>query len=547
MNAGLVRVEWLTTPTLQALQRRLRADTFHVFHFIGHGGFDEKTDQGVLVLQSAAGAAWLAPADPIASILRDHRSLRLVVLNACEGARQSRRDAFGSVAAHLVLGRIPAVVAMQFEITDEAALDFSEEFYTVLAQGQPVDVAVAEARKMILGRPNEVEWATPVLYMRAQDGLLFDLSEPVSEIQRPSQKGPTAPVEAAPPPSHPPPVDAALVEPLPVSTVEPPPPPSKRPRQAGPAPTLADSEWETFELKGHTGPVMDVAFSPDGRMLASCSLDTTIRLWSLKRGELARRWIAHALGARAVAFAPDGKTIASAQKTSVGLTLWNVANGQSMREVSGHGDEINAIAFAHDGRLVSASDDKTIRIWRTANGRLAKTFEGHTEWIRSVAISPDGTHLTSGTQVIFSAAEIRIWDAASGKVLHKMQEGLDQVWSLAFSPDGQVLASGSKEVRAWRVADGKLLFKKVGHQGAVNRVVFSPDGTLIASASDDKTIRVWDASTGRLLKKLRQHDEGVNGVAFSPDGTLLASASTDRSVRLWKVAALLRGRDEEAE
>ena len=172
---GMVQVEWLEQATLSALQHRLREGKYHIFHFIGHGGFDLKAEEGVLVLEDEEGRGWQAGAQRIGTVLHDHRTLRLAVLNSCEGARNSRTDPFAGMAANLIQQDIPAVVAMQFEITDSAAIIFASEFYTALAEGLPVDAAVAEARKAIYAQPNDVEWGTPVLYMRSDDGTLFNL------------------------------------------------------------------------------------------------------------------------------------------------------------------------------------------------------------------------------------------------------------------------------------------------------------------------------------------------------------------------------------
>ena len=171
-----VEVEWLENATLAALQRCLREGTYHVFHFIGHGGFDTKAEEGVLVLEDEQGRAWQAGAHRLGTLLHDHRSLRLAVLNACEGARNSRTDPFAGVATSLIRQGIPAVAAMQFEITDDAAITFAAEFYAALVNGFPVDAAMAEARKAIYSRPNDIEWGTPVLYTRAPDGVLFNVT-----------------------------------------------------------------------------------------------------------------------------------------------------------------------------------------------------------------------------------------------------------------------------------------------------------------------------------------------------------------------------------
>ena len=169
-----VEVTWLEDATLLALMRQLRNETYHIFQFVGHGAFDPKQDVGLLVLEGEGERAVPVEADKIGAFLRDHQSLRLAVLNSCEGARNSRTDPFAGVATNLVRLGIPAVVAMQFEISDEAAITFSSEFYAALVDGLPVDAAVAEARKAMYAT-SDVEWATPVLYMRSSNGVLFQL------------------------------------------------------------------------------------------------------------------------------------------------------------------------------------------------------------------------------------------------------------------------------------------------------------------------------------------------------------------------------------
>jgi hypothetical protein len=174
-SQGRVEVHWTQAATLDSLLRKLHHGDFHILHFVGHGGYDEAREDGVLLFQGPDGRSHEITGERLATILQDHRSLRLVVLNACEGARSSQSDPFAGVAASLVQRGIPAVVAMQFEITDDAALTFAAYFYEALAQGDPVDGAVAHARLGIFASGNDVEWGTPVLFLRSADGRVFDL------------------------------------------------------------------------------------------------------------------------------------------------------------------------------------------------------------------------------------------------------------------------------------------------------------------------------------------------------------------------------------
>ncbi|HEX6777026.1 MAG TPA: CHAT domain-containing protein [Ktedonobacterales bacterium] len=175
---GLVRLKWLAGQTWRDLQREIRNGPWHIFHFIGHGGFDPRIDEGVLALTGEDSKSHLLSATDLGRLLANHPSLRLAVLNACEGAHGSTRDVFSSTAAMLARRGIPAVLAMQEEITDYAAIELTRTFYEVLAEGRTVDEAVSEARIAIsLSIPNTLEWGTPVLYLRTPDGVLFNLPE----------------------------------------------------------------------------------------------------------------------------------------------------------------------------------------------------------------------------------------------------------------------------------------------------------------------------------------------------------------------------------
>jgi predicted Ser/Thr protein kinase len=177
-DRDLAVVHRLEPPTLKALQRQLlRAGPYHIFHFVGHGRFNERTEDGELLLETLEGKAERVGGELIKVMLARHSSLRLVVLNACEGARASAEDPFSGTAQTLVQGGVPAVIAMQQEITDRAAIEFSEEFYAALAYGYPVDRAVIEGRIAVYTRVSSVEWAIPVLYMRSPDGRIFNLAE----------------------------------------------------------------------------------------------------------------------------------------------------------------------------------------------------------------------------------------------------------------------------------------------------------------------------------------------------------------------------------
>ena len=245
VDAGAVSIEWLEEANLLALAKRLRPDTFQILHYIGHGGFDDASGQGALLLEDGDGHSRVVSGEQLATVLHDKTSLRLVFLNSCEGARNSVDDPFSGVATSLVERDIPAVIGMQFEITDRAAVLFASEFYAMLAEGQPVDAAITEARLAIFADHNDVEWATPVLFLRVADGRLFDVTnasaipraDPQALVARATQEA------AAPAPAAPSPAPAApsapfvpVPVPLPAATPEPHEPEGVEPEAVEPPP-----------------------------------------------------------------------------------------------------------------------------------------------------------------------------------------------------------------------------------------------------------------------------------------------------------------------
>jgi hypothetical protein len=187
--------------TLAGLQQRLRRSTYHIVHFIGHGGFDDRTQDGVLLLEDDEGESSRVSGQDLGTLLHDHRTLRLVMLNACEGARGSRSDPFAGTAQSLVQQGIPAVIAMQFEVSDEAAITLAREFYSAVADSYPVDAALTEARKALFASGNRVEWGTPVLYLRAPDGKIFAVAPTAPRPEPPAAVPPDATMAADPAPS----------------------------------------------------------------------------------------------------------------------------------------------------------------------------------------------------------------------------------------------------------------------------------------------------------------------------------------------------------
>jgi WD40 repeat protein len=293
-----------------------------------------------------------------------------------------------------------------------------------------------------------------------------------------------------------------------------------------------------FTLSGHTGEVLSVAFAPDGKTLASGSADNTVKVWDAATGTLLRTLSGHTDAVNSVAFSPDGSAIASGSADST-IKLWDAASGALLHTLTGHEKAVASVAFSPDGKvLASGSWDKTVKFWNTTTYAHRNTPAFHTSFVFCVAYSPDGDTLASGSQ----DRRILLWDAATRMVPSGGPlEHAGAVESVAFSADGRTLASGSMDntIRLWDPASGMPLRTISGHTDWVRSVAFSADGHILASGSTDKTVRLWDASSGALLRILPAHTGAIESVAFCPDGKTLASGSDDKTVRLWDIQAVL--------
>ncbi|MBC9713872.1 hypothetical protein H9Y04_14975 [Streptomyces sp. TRM66268-LWL] len=289
-----------------------------------------------------------------------------------------------------------------------------------------------------------------------------------------------------------------------------------------------------------------VVFSPDGRVLAAThpgradSLGLTnndsIRLSNPRTGKAVRTLDSDDHDPVALAFSPDGRTLASAGWDGRVL-LWDPANGRIIRTMSGH-SQVNEVAFSPDGRLLaSVGDNREVRLWDPRTGKLVSSIVAHAAGVSSVAFSPDGALLATSADTLLYEGDtsVRLWNPATGtrvRTLSGLEEGIQR---LAFSPDGRTLAGASWDgsVHVWNTATGKQAEAIDADDHLPGAIAFSPDGRVLAGGGFDGTVSLWDPATGRALRTLTGHQGAVNSVAFSADGALLATGSDDRTVRVW--------------
>ncbi|WP_327359907.1 DUF1513 domain-containing protein [Streptomyces sp. NBC_01296] len=286
-------------------------------------------------------------------------------------------------------------------------------------------------------------------------------------------------------------------------------------------------------LLGHDSGVHAVAFSPDGHTLASGSADGTAQLWDTATGKAGITLDHVSLAVASLAFSPDGSILATGSNEGP-VRLWNVATGKPLATLTGHISQVNSVAFSPDGKtLATGSNDATVRLWDVATRKPRTTLREHTDIVHAVSFSPDGRTLASG-----GGTTVRLSDVDSGAALRTLPEGQGLVGSVLFSPDGRTLVTenGDGSVGLWDVDTWKARTTLSGDGDPIHSMAYSPDGTMLVIGTAGHGVKIWDVATGAVRATLLGHTNEVESVAFSPDGRTVASGSLDHSVRLWDVA-----------
>jgi hypothetical protein len=307
-----------------------------------------------------------------------------------------------------------------------------------------------------------------------------------------------------------------------------------------------------LNLTGQPSEVYTVAFSPDGRRLASAS-NRVVIVWDLSVGKQLFNSPTKGINVFGLAFSPDGKQLAVG--VSQVLKLLDATTGKEEKLIGGAGNFLSRLAFSPDGKHLTAggmgkSSGNALHVWdAVTHKQVLRLGSPAGDWL-NVAYSPDGRRLATagGAARGNRPGEVTVWEADGGREVVTLRGHTDNVYGVSFSPDGRRVASASGrrgrprpgEVKLWEVLTGQEALRLDGHTGPVFAVAFSPGGHLLATASGDRTVRLWEATTGREVLCLPGHTGIVYSVAFSPDGKRLASAGQDRAVKVWKVPALDR-------
>jgi WD40 repeat protein/tRNA A-37 threonylcarbamoyl transferase component Bud32 len=294
-------------------------------------------------------------------------------------------------------------------------------------------------------------------------------------------------------------------------------------------------------LRGHDGPVMSMAFAPDGRLLATGSDDTSLRLWDAATGKQQAVLPGHSSAVVGVAFAHSGEFLVSGDSDGT-LRLWNVATRDEGPALPHHQGNLRRLALSPDDRTLAVGGGaQGVELWDLETRSIRQTLAGRHGSVFAIAFAPDGQTLATGD----ANGSIHLWDPATGTERATFRADSIGLRALTFAPDSKTLASagtGDKDVKRWRVSTQERVATFDTYANPALNLAISPDGHLLATGSRDGTVKVWDVSAARVLATLRAHQGSVLAVAFAPDGRTLATAGEDHFAKLWDLDGLTTAR-----
>ncbi len=299
------------------------------------------------------------------------------------------------------------------------------------------------------------------------------------------------------------------------------------------------SELQAQKLREFAGPQGNaVAFSPDGKTVASMGADGAVHLFDVTAGKELRKLISDAsVAGWSLAFTPDGKRLAVAGMSN-DVRLFDVATGRETDQLQGHTAVVWSVAFSPDGRfIVSGSEDATVGLWDAASGKLIRFLTGAPSGVWPVAFAPDSKTVVA----LDSSGNLHHWDAATGKVLRSFQALGGSAWPVAFSSDNRTVASaawGMGPVVLWDLTSGRKIGEFGTNPGSGWALAFAPDGRTLAIAGKDGSVQLWEVASGKERQRIDAHQGGAQAVAFAPDGRSLLTAGPD-ALRLWDVSGRL--------
>jgi WD40 repeat protein len=314
-------------------------------------------------------------------------------------------------------------------------------------------------------------------------------------------------------------------------------------------------------LRGHKQWITGAVIASDGKSVASSSQDKTARVWDATVWDRVtgkgRITLPHAEEVNCVAFAPDGKALATGDDAGV-VRRWDLATGEALWTTPVRDKRVKVLVFTPDGKTVLAAVGKTVALLDAANGEERKALRGLTAWVDGLAVSSDGKTLAVGSFVRegFSdegnqaerPGEVLLWDLGADKELRRLKGHTGGIEALGFTPDGKVLATGGgfdKTVILWDVAASKERAVLKGHAEPIRSLAVTPDGAAVASGDWSGTIKLWDVASGKERLSFRGHLGWVTSLAFARDGETLVSGGADQTVKLWDLKKMLpKGADK---